>query len=192
MDDGALLAQWRDGDREAGDALVSRHLDAVVRFFRSKLGDDVQDIVQRTFLDLLEASERYDPARPLRPYLFSIARRRLVDELRTRHRAPAFDPARSSLAALDTTPSEVAARSERGRLLRLALRHVSLDHQIVLELFYWEEMPGAEIAVALEVSPHTVRSRLARAKDALRGQLERLAESPAQSAATFDGFVGGR
>lgn len=187
-----MLRAWRDGDRDAGDELISRYLGAAVRFFRSKLGDDVQDLVQRTFLDLLEASDKLDLSRPVGPYLFSIARHRLYDELRKRHGAPAFDPASSSLADLDPSPSQVVARSEETRLLKRALRRISLDHQVVLELFYWEGLRGEEIATAIEVSPHTVRSRLARAKAALRVELEALAANPALCASTLSNFEAGQ
>jgi len=183
--DATLLERWRAGDREAGDALLTRHVRSVTRFFRSKLGDDVEDLVQRTFLDLLEASDGYDADRPLEPFLFAIARRRLYDALRERHRANAFDPTYSSIAALDATPSQVAARSQEARLLQQALRHVCVEHQIVLELFYWEAMRGAEIAQVLDVSPHTVRSRLARAKAALREQIDRLEANPALRESTL-------
>ncbi len=52
-----------------------------------------------------------------------------------------------------------------------ALRSLSIEFQMVLELTYWEDLSGAEIAVVLGVSPHTVRSRLSRARAALRSVL---------------------
>ncbi len=186
--DSELLARWRSGDRAAGDELVGRHFRSVLRFFRAKLGDDVQDIVQRTFLNCIEASDRYDTTRPFRPFLFAIARHRLCDELRGRHRTPGFDPACSSLADAGATPSELAVRSEEARLLQRALGRLPLDQQIVLEMFYWEGMRGADIAEVLGVSPHTVRSRISRAQQAIRSEIERLADSPALSASTNDGL----
>ena len=44
-----LLDAWCAGDNAAGDALIRRHFEAVCRFFRSKLGEDVEDLIQRTF-----------------------------------------------------------------------------------------------------------------------------------------------
>lgn len=43
--DHELLDAWCAGDREAGDALIRRHFEAVCRFFRGKLGDDIEDLV---------------------------------------------------------------------------------------------------------------------------------------------------
>ena len=186
MDDLDLLTAWRQGDRKAGDALIRRHFDAVCRFFRTKLGDDIEDLIQRTFLDLLEASA---PVDNLRATLFTIARRRLIDHLRARYQAGPVEGLTSiSVADLGTSPSGVVARSEEERLLAEALRRISLDHQIALELAYWEDLSGPEIARVLGISEHTVRSRLARAHDALREAVAAVAGSPALGRSTLDAF----
>jgi RNA polymerase sigma-70 factor (ECF subfamily) len=106
--------------------------------------------------------------------LFAIARNRLIDEIRRRRRAPAFDPASQSLEDLQLRPSELAVADEQQRALLGALRSIALDQQIALELFYWEAMSGREIAEVLGVSEHTVRSRLSRARAALREHLGEL------------------
>jgi len=167
-DEWQLLAAWRAGDARAGNELVSTHFPAVSRFFRGKLGDDVEDIIQQTFLACLEARDRIEGG-SFRSYLFSVATRRLYDHLRSRYRAGreiAFSE--TSLADLGTTPSESAARNQRAKLLQAALRMLPIESQIALELAYWEDLSGAEIAVALDVELGTVRSRLSRARDRLR------------------------
>lgn len=185
MDDSELVRRWRDGDREAGGELIERHTGALARFVRGKLDADLEDLVQTTFLNLLDPNCRYDPTRPLKPYLLSVARHRLYDELRRRHRADGFDPLRSSLADLAPTPSEIIARTQQGRLLRLALRRISVEHQIVLELFYWENMASADIATVIGVPDNTVRSRLVRAKEAIAKQIRRMADSKALADSTL-------
>ncbi len=167
-DDWELLAAWRAGDAQAGNELVAAHFPAVSRFFRSKLGDDIEDILQQTFLACVEGRDRIEGA-SFRSYLFGVAARRLFDHLRSRYRAGkeiAFSV--TSLADLGTTPSEGAARNERARLLQTALRQIPVDAQVALELAYWEGLSGAEIAVALDLELGTVRSRLSRARDHLR------------------------
>ena len=167
-EDWELLASWRAGDVEAGNQLVATHFQAISRFFRGKLGDDVEDILQQTFLACVEGRDRIEGA-SFRSYLFGVATRRLFDHLRSKYRGGreiVFSI--SSLADLGTTPSEGAARNERARLLQAALRQIPVDAQIALELAYWEGLSGAEIAVALDIELGTVRSRLSRARDHLR------------------------
>ena len=60
-----------------------------------------------------------------------------------------------------------------------ALRQVPLEHQIVLELYYWEDMEASELAEVLEMPEGTVRSRIRRAKQLIEEQLAKLAESDA-------------
>jgi RNA polymerase sigma-70 factor (ECF subfamily) len=171
-DDEPLLQAWRDGDRTAGQQLLQRHFEAIARFFRSKLGDDVQDLVQRTFLDCVESRDRMAGA-SVRAYLFAIARHRLVDHLRARSLRE-VDPEVTSRAELATSASGQLARDDRQRLLALALRRLPLDQQCALELAYWEGLSAPEIAMVLGVPATTVRSRITRARDRLRDLLAEL------------------
>lgn len=75
-----------------------------------------------------------------------------------------------------------------------ALRAIPLDLQIALELHFWEDLSGPEMAEALEVPEGTVRSRLRRAKEAVRAKMEELAsagdeEALATSHADFEGWA---
>ncbi len=187
-EDAELLGAWQAGDASAGNELVVRHFASVSRFFRNKLGDDVQDIIQRTFLDCVAKRDAIRDTPGFRPFLFAIAHRRLVDELRRRGRRPTFDPASESIAALDMSPSHAMTADERERLLQRALCLLPLEQQVALELFYWERMRGKEIAEVLGVSAHTVRSRIARAKEALRTKLIEVAENSAVGHETAEGL----
>jgi RNA polymerase sigma factor (sigma-70 family) len=173
VDDPELVSAWRSGDRAAGDLLIRRHFDAILRFFRTKLGDDVEDLVQRTFMDLLEVT---GSVVSVRATLFTIAKRRLVDHLRQTYvRAGAVELVTSlAVADLGTSPSGAVARNQEEQLLGEALRAIPLDYQIALELAYWEELSGPEIAEVLGIAEPTVRSRLTRAREALRDALSRL------------------
>lgn len=170
-DDDQLLAAWRDGDRTAGDTLIARWFEPVCRFFRSKLGDDVEDLIQRTFLDCLESRDRLRST-SFRSFLFAVARNRLFDELRRDLRKPVDQLGTLSIAELRTRPSERIARSETRDAVVRAMQTLPLDMQITLELAYWEDLAGSEIAATLGISEHTVRSRLSRARGLLRERVE--------------------
>lgn len=59
-----------------------------------------------------------------------------------------------------------------------ALRCIPLDHQILVEPFYWEGLTGPDLATVLEVPEGTVRTRLRRARALLAEKIEELADSP--------------
>jgi RNA polymerase sigma-70 factor (ECF subfamily) len=182
IDDLELLQRWRAGDRRAGDELFTRHFDAVHRFFRAKLADDVEDLVQRTFLALLESSVRERAIASVRGWLLGTARNLLFERWRGR---TAFDPSTSTLAALEPSPSALVTAAGEQRTLSLALRLIPLDQQIVLELFYWEAMSGSEIAACLQEPEGTIRTRLRRARESLADAIAHVAEHPDLLASTL-------
>jgi len=167
-----LINAWRQGDNSAGAKLWERYFKPVCNFFRNKLGDDVDDLVQQTFLACVENKEAFRGDATYRGYLFGIARNVLMDHLRARYRNNGQVPLEDmTLRDLGTSPSSRAARSERQALLLDAMDRIPLDFRIALELTYDEGLSGKEVAEALGVNPNTVRSRVARAKAALREQL---------------------
>ncbi|MCA9636577.1 MAG: sigma-70 family RNA polymerase sigma factor [Myxococcales bacterium] len=168
-----LLDAWCAGDKGAGDDLICRHFDAICRFFRGKLGDDVEDLIQRTFEVATARRQEIREGTSFRGFLFGVARNLLLDHLRRRYRRGPHDPiSECSLADLGTSPSEAVHRGEREALVQEAIRRVPLDQQIILELAHWEGLSGREIAEALGIPENTVRSRLARARAALRERVE--------------------
>lgn len=171
LSDEAELAAWRRGDVAAGQRLLARHFPAVCRFFQSKLGDDVEDIIQAVFLAMVHSSEQIE-ATGFRAYLYATCRNKLFDHLRTRYRQPDHVPISDlSLRDWGTSPSEHMVRDHQKRLVLAALRQLPVDYQIVVELAYWEELNGPEIAHVLGVPANTIRGRLSRARDLLREQL---------------------
>lgn len=181
-----LLDAWGAGDRDAGSALYHRHFPALYRFFRNKVDDAVPDLVQRTFLGCVEGRERFRRESSFRTYLFHTARFQLYLHYRDLKRNPCLDFEVVSSADLRTSPSEMMVRKQDGRLLLEALRRIPVDHQIVLELSFWEEMSGPEISQVLGLPEGTVRSRLRRAALRLRSEMARLGGDESALRATAD------
>lgn len=187
MDDEALLLAWSDGDGAAGEQLYRRHFDALYRFFRTKAPDDYEDLIQTTMLECVRSKGRFRGDAPFRAFLFGVARHCLLHHFRSRFRDRLdFDSSRSSVADLDPRPSTIAARNAQHHRLFEALRHISVDLQLVLELHYWEGMSTRELSVVLELPHGTVKSRLRRAREALREVLEAPAAAAPQPPATAD------
>ncbi|HET6585347.1 MAG TPA: sigma-70 family RNA polymerase sigma factor [Nannocystaceae bacterium] len=172
-----LLDAWRDGDSAAADELVRRHFDSLCRFFRSKVDDGVDDLIQDTLLTCLARRTSIPEAWSFRTYLFVAARDRLVDRFRRRRPEHDFDAQTTSIAQEGASPSLVAEQRREQRLVLAALQQIPLDLQIALELHYWEGLAGAEIARVLDIPEGTVRSRLRRAHALLRERLGELAQS---------------
>jgi RNA polymerase sigma factor (sigma-70 family) len=170
--DGELLQAWGAGDRAAGEELLARHFEAVVRFFQNKIDRDHDDLIQKTFLGCLESRDRFRGDGSFRAFLFGVARNVLGKHLRQRYREPAsLDFAHVSVAELGDSPSLLVAEDQRQQLMLHALRKIPIDHQIVLELHYWEGMTAAEVGEMLDVPVGTAKTRLRRAKQLLAAEL---------------------
>ena len=172
--DADLLSAWAAGSRDAGDELVKRHFALVYRFFRNKVSDELEDLVQQTFLGCIESRARYQGDASFKTYLLAIARNQLFMHFRKVRRLT-LDVEVTSVHDLNTSPSGVVARNQEERLLAEALRRVPLAAQVALELFYWEGMEIGDVASVLDVPLNTAYSRMHRARNALREKLEELA-----------------
>lgn len=178
-DDNDLLERWRAGDNDAGQALFHRHFKSICRFFENKISDDIDELVQATFLACVRSRDRFQNRCSFRTYLFTIARNELYQHLRRQHQVDQrLDFGVTSLADLKVTPrTRIAEGEDRQRLLR-ALRRLPVEQQLLLELHYWEDMAPAELAQVFDVAHATARTRLFRARAALRELMEQLSGQP--------------
>lgn len=177
MEDGELLAAWRMGDAEAGDKLMRRHYGAVRRFFELKFPGRADDLTQQTFLACAEARDRYRADGTFKGFLFGIARHKLMEQMRAqeRERRPTrFGEEEANATRLST----LLARRQEHQLVLQGLAALTVDSLVPLQLYYWDGLRTAEIGQALGIATSTVTSRLARARAALRKEIERLAMSP--------------
>lgn len=174
--DAQLLEIWAGGDADAGEVLFARHFEAVVRFFQNKLDRDHEDLIQKTFLGCLESRASFRGEGSFRAFLFGVARNVLGKHLRQRYQEPSsLDFAHVSVAELGSSPSQLVADDQRQQMMLIALRRIPLDHQIVLELHYWEMMTAQEVGQMLGVPVGTAKTRLRRAKQLLAAELSDLA-----------------
>lgn len=186
--DADLLRRWRAGDERAGDELYARHGDSVIRFFRTKFPDEVEDLVQQTFLRLAEGRDRIRADLALKAYIFGIARNVLREHLRKLKRHRQIESETCSVVELAPGPSTIAARRREHKLVIEGLRRLPVQDQITLELYYWEGLSAKQIA-AIEGVPHsTILSRLKRARDRLIETIKTLDASAALIASTVSGL----
>ncbi|MBL4686820.1 MAG: sigma-70 family RNA polymerase sigma factor [Nannocystaceae bacterium] len=186
-----LLEAWRGGDRDAGGKLFQRHFDSICRFFANKIDRDVDDLVQRTFTACVEGRERFQGRSSFRTYLFGVAHNVLRSHLRKRKReSDRFEIGVTSVFDMGLSPSTLIAQKKEQQLTLQALRQIPLDHQVVLELYYWESLTAAEIGEVLGHPEGTIRGRIRRGKELLEVELEKLAENDALLTSTISNLDG--
>jgi RNA polymerase sigma-70 factor (ECF subfamily) len=184
-----LLERWRANDKQAGAELFDRHYQALLRFFRNKIDEGYEDLVQATFLACVETRDRFRGDSSFRTYLFSVARNLLHKHYRSlkRRQEPLehLDFEVTAMRDLIAAPSSIVAHRAEQRLLLEGLRRIPLDHQIVLELYFWEPLRARDIAQILDIPVGTVRTRIRRAKQLLEHAIEQLADSRQQLESTL-------
>ncbi|WP_045117296.1 RNA polymerase sigma factor [Plesiocystis pacifica] len=186
--DAQLLGQWRGGDNSAGAQLFDRHADAVGRFFENKVRSGTDDLIQQTFLRLVEGRERIRDGVAFRGFVLGVARNVLREHLRRLTRGREVDPEVESMAELAPGPSTLLGACREQRLLLEGLRRLPVEHQVALELYYWEGLNAAQIAEIMEISHSAMRSRLTKARALLRQAMVQLAESPQLLESTVNGL----
>lgn len=137
-----------------------------------------EDVVQDCFAAAWRHRDQLKQAESARAWLFQIMRRNAY-----RHLAPGV--VSLDELALPEQAAPDAALDDRLDVVK-ALTRIAPIHREVLVLYYFDDMATAQMADALEIAPGTVLSRLARAREALKGALTRSAHSraPAEGGGT--------
>lgn len=170
MDESTLIRRSINGDLAAWEPLVRAHQETVFRFAYLLLGDpdDAEDVAQETFLRAWKYLGRFDTARPLRPWLLSIASNLASNWRRAAGRyVSALTRAFRNEPVPDTIEERSAQRMQADEIWK-AVQSLSSSDQQVVYLRYFLDLPVVETAEALQIAEGTVKSRLSRALKKLR------------------------
>lgn len=174
-----LIRRAQAGDNDAYTTLVRQHEEAVFRLAYLIVGDadDAADVAQEAFIRAYRHLGRFDTSRPLRPWLLHMAANLARNRRRTLGRYGAM-LGRVFMLAPRVAPSAEAenTQAQQSEALWQAIRRLDQRDQEVIYLRYMLELSVEETAQVLDVRPGTVKSRLSRALDRLRGVV--LAEFP--------------
>jgi len=142
-----LIARWKAGEQRAATLLVERHAHAVARFAAS-IGarDDVEEVVQDTFVRAFASIDGFRGESSLRTWLFTIARRLLLDRRRSARRRGEQVEVRENDAATEYDSLDGVVADETQRRLQAALAKLSPTQREVFVLRVSEGMSYAEIA----------------------------------------------
>jgi len=164
-----LMLAFSKGSSYAFDELFSRYKQPIYGFFRRRVAESAQaeELTQETFIALLRAATRYEPRALFRTYLYAIGFKILRAHRRKAAFRATFFGQRNS--APDTSKSDA---TESGLWVRRAVEKLEAMDREILLLREFEQLSYAEIADLLQLPLNTVRSRLFRARTALRNLLE--------------------
>ena len=184
--DERLMAEFSKGTADAFTKLFQRYKQPIFGFFRRRVADSpiAEELAQETFLAILRGASRYQPQALFRTYLYAIA----FKILRAHRRRTAF---RATFLGSWKGTEDPAGRdaTEAELVLRQALGKLDGTDREMLMLREFEQLSYVEIAELLKIPVNTVRSRLFRARLALR---ELLTAQPVKApAAKLAGFEEG-
>ena len=136
-------------------------------YFYVQSWEAAEDIVQESFIALYEKAAQYKGEASVKNYVRKIVINRCHDHLRKKKRRQLFLPFRYVKSA----EQEVVLSTEKTTLLE-ALMRLGDKYRGAIILYYFEELSTVQIAELLGLNESTVRSRLKRARDELRGYLD--------------------
>ena len=191
-----LLADFAGGSDTALGKLLEGEKSWLLRRIRSRLPRGVErrvggsDILQLTAMNVMSARERFEnqglPA--FRRFVATVADRVLADELKREsaqkrnwerhvHRgvqttAPGTDPL-EQVAALQTSPSEVAMREEHLDLIKECFRKLNAHDRTIIRMIDYEQLGYEDTCQLLDISQDAARQRHHRAVSRLRALVEK-------------------
>jgi RNA polymerase sigma-70 factor (ECF subfamily) len=171
---GSIEPALRSTSNEVCLSVFLRELNYVYRTLR-RLGtaaSEIEDLAQDVFLALRGSWTNYDPARPIRPYLFGIAFRIALAYQRKRRREVV-------VAGLDpddegSGPHEALQSTQERAIVLAALERIPLSRRAVLVMHELDDIPVVDVASVLGIPVFTVYSRLRKGRRELETETRRL------------------
>ncbi len=166
-----------EGDQDAFAELVYTFQDAVFNLCYRMLYDrgEAEDASQETFLRAYLNLKRYDPGRPFKTWVLTIASNHCIDRIR-RRRVQLYsidEPLpHLSLSADEPEPEDIAVLNEKSKEVQTLLESLNPEYRAAVVLRYWYDFSYQEIADMLETTESAIKSRLFRARQMLAEKLD--------------------
>jgi RNA polymerase sigma factor (sigma-70 family) len=187
--DGVLLQEALNGNQRAFEDLIHRYSTTLFNFIFHFLGDYDQacDILQQVFLQFHISLPTLRTNKPLKSWLFQVARNRCLDELR-RKRAVHFSqleagndeeeyPPILDIPDNSPLPEELAEQHDLQQHLHAAIRALPIKYRAIVFMRYAAQQSFAEIGQALGIPEATAKTYFQRAKPMLRSSLQEWARA---------------
>ena len=164
--DESLMLEFQRGSRDAFEELYARYCGPLYGFFRRRVGNHsrAEELAQETFLAVIRGAARYEPRALVRTYLYGIALKLLATEKRKGSRDLVLG---QSVAA----EPKMEEPLEAVLWVQQAIAKLDSGEREILMLREYEQLSYTEIAELQRLPLNTVRSRLFRARLALKNLL---------------------
>ncbi|SFH31662.1 RNA polymerase, sigma-24 subunit, RpoE [Desulfotomaculum arcticum] len=186
LSDETLVQKSKKGDLNAFNELVLRYEGKVFSIAYRFMGNhaDASDLAQETFIRLYQSLASFRGDSSFSTWLYRITANACRDELRKhqRRRSISMDemiaasPANVPVADNAYSPEDAVQRNEVQRQVQECLNELSDDHRLILVMREIQGFSYDEIAEVLQCSLGTVKSRISRARNALKERLKRKGE----------------
>lgn len=166
---GAWMAAAQRGDQDAYRELLEAVQPMVLGYVRRRIASEpaAEDVAQDVLLTMHRARHTYDPRRPFEPWLFAIARSRLIDHLRRRRRVSAIEVLTETLPEV---PAAVATGTAGESAFEI-LERLPATQREAFAMLKLEGLTTEEAARRAGVSVSALKVRAHRAYKALRKAL---------------------
>jgi RNA polymerase sigma factor (sigma-70 family) len=182
-DDQELIRRLATRDPHAFEQLYQRYARRLQGYLRRLLPPQVlpEDVLHEVMLLVWQQAERFDPGKPLLPWLFGIARRKALEAQRAARPRPTLPPDTTSESAVEALELGVA-RQELTCAVMQALRDLPPAERQVVELTYYHGLSYPEIAGLAACPVNTLKARMARGRRRLASHLAAWGLTPAPAA----------
>ncbi len=156
--DRTLIQRWREGDERAATAIVQRHAQALARFaVRLGVTDEVDDVVQDTFVRAFAALDGFRSESSLRTWLFTIERRLVIDRRRASVKRSRDVQVDDDHAATGYDALDVLVANEASQRMMQAIKSLTRMQRDVFTLRVQEGRSYKEIAEILDSTEGSAR-----------------------------------
>ena len=174
-----LMARYQEGDFAAATALIDRLSPQLHRFFLAQFASraDADDLLQETWLRIHKVRHTYRPSEPMLPWFYAIARRVRVDHYRKAIRTTAREHRLEEMPDVAAIPGE----SDRTDDLEALLAPLPQSQRELIEMLKVAGMSLEEVARATSSSVGSVKQKVHRAYEKLRGKMSAMGLSKGRS-----------
>lgn len=176
----SLVKRARDGDDAAFEEIVTLYSRRIIAYCHRMAGSGAEDLAQEIFVKLYLALDRFDPQKPLSPFLFRIAHNHCLDVLRKKKvQTVSFmkdDEEEREARHTDggPDPEELVRRAEVRAAVQQALEALPATYRSAIVMWHVEGMSYEEISETLGLPMGTVKARIHRGREKLQQKLRGL------------------